>query len=63
METLLPDLLLVWCKVGGSEPGARQRVVHGEDGRIMGLVGAPRSDCMEAAAQGVEVGGEGGVVG
>ena len=63
MESLLSDLLLVRCKVGGSEPGAGQRIVHGEDGRIVRLVSTPCTDCVEAAPQGVEIGGERGVVG
>ena len=63
MEPLLPDLLLIGSKVGCGEPGARQRVVHGEDGRVVRLVGAPCPDCVKAAAQRVEVGWEGGVVG
>ena len=63
MEPLLTDLLLIGSKVGCSKPGAWQRVVHREDCRVMGLVGAPGPDRVEAAAHSVKVGGEGRVVG
>ena len=63
MESLLLDLLLVGREVGSSKPGAWQRVVHREDGRVVWLVGAPRSDCVQAGSQRVEVWREGRVVG